>query len=73
MSDNKITEKQAELVLTCIDLEGFDYCFREYSSFKQITDPEFRTLLQNYRNAADALEKFLYDAAPNHEENHEEY
>lgn len=64
----KITEKQADHVLTCIDLEGFDYCFRTYSSFKDIADSEFRKLVNNYKNTAQALEDFLRIHAPNHEE-----
>jgi len=63
----KITEKQADHVLTCIDLEGFDYCFRGYSSFKDITDPEFRKLVENYKQAALRLEVFLWKAAPDHD------
>lgn len=62
-----ITKQQADHVLTCIDLEGFDYCFRTYSSFKDITDIEFRQLITAYREAAKNLEDFLWKHAPNHE------
>lgn len=64
----KITEKQADHILTCADLEGFDYCFRSYSSFKEVTDPEFRKLVVAYKDAAQKLEDYLRAAAPDHEE-----
>lgn len=64
----KITEKQADHILTCADLEGFDYCFRSFSSFKEVTDPEFRKLVDTYKTAAEALETFLRTAAPDHED-----
>jgi hypothetical protein len=39
--------------------EGFDYCFRKYSSFEEIKDPEFHKLRTSYIEAADKLEKFV--------------
>ena len=55
----EITKEQLELLLYKIDSEGFDYCFRNYSSFKKITDVKFRELYNNYIAAANALEKYI--------------
>lgn len=39
--------------------EGFDYCFRHYSSFDEIEDPEFHKLRLAYIKAAEALENYV--------------
>lgn len=39
-----------------MDAEGFHYCFEYYSSFEEITDPEFHRLRESYLAAAAALE-----------------
>ena len=39
-----------------MDVEGFHYCFEYYSSFEEITDPEFHRLREAYLAAAEALE-----------------
>lgn len=46
-------------VLYRIDEEGFDYCFRGYSSFTEFKDEEFHRLRQIYIDAADALEEYV--------------
>jgi Zn-finger domain-containing protein len=35
-----------------VEYEGFDYAFRQYSSFEGVIDPEFHRLRQAYRDAA---------------------
>jgi hypothetical protein len=55
--DEQLEEKQA--VLIRMKQEGFDYCFRKYSSFEEIKDPEFHKLRTSYIEAADKLEKFV--------------
>jgi hypothetical protein len=42
-----------------MDAEGFHYCFRYYSSFEKITDPEFHRLREAYLAAAAALETYV--------------
>lgn len=42
-----------------IEEEGFDYCFRCYSNFDEIEDPEFHRLRILYLEAAKALEKYV--------------
>ena len=41
--------------------EGFDYCFRKYSTFEEIDDPEFHKLREAYCNEADKLESYVCD------------
>ena len=54
-----MTKSQREYLLCVIDSEGFDYAFRQYSSFDKIKDSEFHRLRTNYEKAADALEKYV--------------
>ncbi len=42
-----------------IDQEGFDYCFRHWSSWPDIKDEEFQKLREAYCAAADALEAYV--------------
>jgi hypothetical protein len=46
-------------VNSTIENEGFDYTFRHYSSFKEITDAKFHELREAYVKAADALENYV--------------
>jgi len=39
--------------------EGFDYCFRSYSDFKEIDDNEFHILRERYILAANELENYV--------------
>jgi hypothetical protein len=48
-------------VKSCIDNEGFDYCFRSYSDFEGMEDPKFQELRKAYVDAADALEKYIIE------------
>jgi len=41
-----------------VDSEGFDYCFRDYSTFPEIKDAKFHLLRKAYIDAANALEKY---------------
>lgn len=54
-----MTEKEKRNVWYAIDNEGFDYCFRSYSSFDEITDPKFRKLYDKYCEAANKLEEYV--------------
>lgn len=39
--------------------EGFHYCFKHYSSFKDIKDEEFHRLRTNYLQSANDLEEYI--------------
>jgi hypothetical protein len=56
-----------------IENEGFDYCFRDYSDFKDVKDEEFHKLRLAYKKAADVLEQYVEDhIEPEDEEEEEE-
>lgn len=54
-----MTNRTLDEVAVCIDQEGFDYCFRDYSFFEDIEDAEFHKLRKAYIIAADALEEYV--------------
>lgn len=39
--------------------EGFDYCFRHYSSFKEVEDEKFHSLRESYVKIAEELEEYV--------------
>ena len=39
--------------------EGFDYCFRHYSSFQEIKDEKFHELRLKYIQIAEELEEYV--------------
>jgi len=39
--------------------EGFDYCFRHYSSFEEVEDEKFHSLRESYRKIAEELEEYV--------------
>jgi len=47
--------------------EGIDYCFRCYSSFKEINDEKFHRLRNAYLDAAEALERYVKDCSKEEE------
>jgi hypothetical protein len=55
--DEQLEEKRA--VLIRMKQEGFDYCFRKYSSFDEVEDKEFHKLREAYIHSADKLEKYV--------------
>ena len=55
--------------------EGFDYCFRHYSSFEEIKDEKFHELRLNYIQIAEELENYVetqYELKQNEIYNYEE-
>ena len=46
-------------VCACVDNEGFDYAFRNYSDFKEVKDEEFHRLRTAYVKAARELAEYL--------------
>jgi len=39
--------------------EGFDYCWRHYSSFEEIKDEKFHEIRKSYIEAANILEEYV--------------
>jgi hypothetical protein len=58
MEDNDFT-----YLLARINQEGFDYCFRKYSNFKEFDDADFHKLRLEYIKAADRLEAYVNEKA----------
>jgi hypothetical protein len=54
-----MTSEDANYVLSKIENEGFDYCFIDYSDFKEIDDEEFHRLREAYVKAHTELEAYL--------------
>ena len=55
--------------------EGFDYCFRHYSSFEEIKDEKFHELRLKYIQIADELENYVetqYELKQDEIDNYEE-
>ena len=55
--------------------EGFDYCFRHYSSFEEIKDEKFHELRLKYIQIAEELENYVetqYELKQNEIDNYEE-
>jgi len=46
-------------VAACVENEGFDYAFRNYSDFSEVKDEEFHKLRRAYVEAADALSEYV--------------
>lgn len=55
----RMSDDERHDVAACIDSDGLDYTFRNYSLFEDIVDPEFHRLRQAYINAVDALEAYV--------------
>ena len=56
MSRNRTTLRY---VWEVVDNEGFDYAFRNYSDFKEVTDEKFQDLRKAYVDAANALSTYV--------------
>lgn len=52
-------KKEKREVCETIENEGFNYTFRDYSSFEEIKDEEFHRLRIAYIDAAQALENYI--------------
>lgn len=61
MSLEKIEEQleNFEMVKARIRQEGFHYCFKHYSSFKEIEDERFHEIRKQYLETAEMLEKYV--------------
>ncbi|CAB4130010.1 hypothetical protein UFOVP117_210 [uncultured Caudovirales phage] len=43
-----------------MDAEGFHYCFKHYSSFKELKDEKFHELRRKYLEVSEDLEKYVH-------------
>lgn len=58
----KVTKRNAELICFKAANEGFDYCFTEYSDWKNETKgTSLEPLIEAYRKAKENLERELFD------------
>lgn len=48
-----------ENLLIRMNQEGFHYCFKHYSNFKEIKDEKFHQLREEYLKSADNLENYI--------------
>ena len=48
-----------EMVRYRMKAEGFHYCFKNYSSFDEIKDPEFHKLRKYYLQHAELLKNYV--------------
>jgi hypothetical protein len=60
LMDGLEDEDDFEYVRIKMENEGFHYCFKHYSEFKEIKDKKFHELRLAYLEAADALEKYIH-------------
>lgn len=56
---DELSAEDREHVQHCIEMEGFDYCFTEYSSFQNVGDKKFHALRQLYVEAQQALALYV--------------
>jgi hypothetical protein len=56
----KMSLREKANIILRISQEGFDYVFRHYSSFNEITDQEFHKLRKQYLWATEALDRYLH-------------
>jgi hypothetical protein len=48
-----------EMVRYRMDAEGFDYCFKHYSSFEEVEDEKFHSLRESYIKISEELEEYV--------------
>jgi len=48
-----------EMVRYRMDNEGFHYCFKNYSSFKEVEDEKFHELRRKYLEISHELEEYV--------------
>ncbi len=49
-----------EMVRYRMDAEGFHYCFKHYSSFKEVQDEKFHELRRKYLEISHELEEYVH-------------
>lgn len=51
--------EELKMVQYRMDNEGFHYCFKHYSSFKEVEDEEFHKLRKEYLKISEELESYV--------------
>ena len=64
----RMTRNQADEILNCCDIEGFDCVFNNRITFDEILDEEFQKLRKSYIESYKKLENRLRTICPDHEE-----
>ena len=54
-----MTQEDYEMLSCKMDSEGFDYCFTNYSDWKEIKDKKFHKLREAYLDAGSKLRKYI--------------
>ncbi len=49
-----------EMVRYRMEAEGFHYCFKHYSSFKEVEDEKFHELRKKYLEISNELEEYVH-------------
>ena len=52
--------EEFEMVRYRMDNEGFHYCFKHYSSFKEVEDEKFHELRIKYLEISQELEEYVH-------------
>ena len=52
--------EEFEMVRYRIENEGFHYCFKHYSSFKEVEDEKFHELRKKYLEISQELEEYVH-------------
>ena len=52
--------EEFEMVRYRMENEGFNYCFKHYSSFKEVEDEKFHELRIKYLEISHELEEYVY-------------
>jgi hypothetical protein len=52
--------EQIEMVRYRMENEGFHYCFKNYSSFKEVQDEKFHELRRKYLEISQELEEYVH-------------
>jgi hypothetical protein len=52
--------EQIEMVRYRMENEGFHYCFKHYSSFKEVQDEKFHELRRKYLEISQELEEYVH-------------
>jgi hypothetical protein len=52
--------EEIEMVRYRMENEGFHYCFKHYSSFKEVQDEKFHELRRKYLEVSHELEEYVH-------------
>ena len=52
--------EEIEMVRYRMENEGFHYCFKHYSSFKEVQDEKFHELRRKYLEISQELEEYVH-------------